>query len=464
MSEIKSEKILSSESAPLSAGASAASSGEELKPSREDLPMARTIDEAMDLVGTLPVPDPEIHTFPLGRVVGRVLAQDFRAPFAVPGFTRSRLDGFAVRAEDLAHASARHPVELVCTGTVAAGQWPAPAVTGGTCVRIMAGAPLPEGATAVVGFEDALPHPGEAALLEGVDTPLDSGVAWKAFRGNGPVRFTAPVREGAAVGRADIGAARDELLVGRGVRLAPAHVGRLASAGLLNVPVFSRPRVAVLSTGSELLLAGMPPAPGKIYNSGQAAICGVLEREGAIPLPCGIARDDAEAIAQTMTLALRDHTMLVTTGGVGRGDFDCILDAMALAGADVLLAGGQFRPGGNFALASLNGKYILSLSGAPGSALVMLHLVGIPLVRRLTFDLDWPAKEVEVVLAEAPARTPRGLVAGSLELSGGAALFHPLPLMELERRPLDLVVPLDEGDDITALVAERRPVRAWLCR
>lgn len=404
------------------------------------LPIAQTIRDAMRIIGTLPVPVPEIHTFPLARVVDRVLAKDIHAPFPVPGFVRSRLDGFAVRSADLEAATADHPVELGVTATVAAGTWPVPAVTAGCCVRIMAGAPVPEGADAVVGFEDARPD------------------------GDTRVRFAAPVQAGAALGAADINARAGELLVGRGMRLTPVHTGMLASIGTVNVPVYSRPRVAVLSTGSELLLAGMPPSPGKIFNSGQAMICGLLEDAGAIPLPCGIARDDVDSIAQTMYLALRDNTVLITTGGVGHGDYDCIREAMHKAGAEILLAGGAFRPGGNFTLARYCDKYILALSGAPGSALIILHLLGIPLVRRLTCDSNWEVREVEVILAEVPARTPQGLLPGTLSLEGGRALLHPMPQLALERQPMDLILPLDGTEDLQELVDEKRPVRAFLVR
>lgn len=405
-------------------------------------PIANSLVEAMNVIGTLPVPMPEIHTFPLTRVVDRVLAQDFYAPFTVPGFVRSRLDGYAVRHTDLEKASEDNPVRLKVMGTVAAGTWPVLEVAQGGCVRIMAGAPMPADATAVVGFE-------QVSLEEAEDA------AW--------VSFKAPVNEGWAIGRADVGATKGELLAGRGERIHPVNAGRLAGIGTINVPVFSRPRVAVLSTGSELLLAGMPPSPCKIYNSGQTMLCGLLSAAGAIALPCGIARDDAEAIAETMVLALRDNTMLVTTGGVGQGDFDCIRQAMTMAGADIILGGGRFKPGGNFALARLNGKYILSLSGSPGSALIILHLLGLPLVRRLTCDRNWEVKEVDVILASLPKRTPQGLLPGYLSIERGRAFFRHLTMADVERRPMDLVVPLSGREDLQALIRDETPVTAFLC-
>ncbi len=405
-------------------------------------PIANSLVEAMNVIGTLPVPMPEIHTFPLTRVVDRVLAQDFYAPFTVPGFVRSRLDGYAVRHKDLEKASEENPVRLKVMGTAAAGTWPVPEVTQGGCVRIMAGAPVPADATAVVGFE-------QVTLEEAED--------------GARVSFKAPVNEGWAIGRADVGATRGELLAGRGERIHPVNAGRLAGIGTINVPVFSRPRVAVLSTGSELLLAGMPPSPGKIYNSGQTMLCGLLSAAGAIALPCGIARDDAESIAETMVLALRDNTMLVTTGGVGQGDFDCIRQAMTMAGADIILGGGRFKPGGHFALASLKGKYILSLSGSPGSALIILHLLGLPLVRRLTCDRNWEVKEVDVILASLPKRTPQGLLPGYLSIERGRAYFRHLTMADVERRPMDLVVPLSGCEDLQALIRDETPITAFLC-
>lgn len=400
--------------------------------------IAHSLIEAMSVIDTLTIPMPAIHTFPLTRVMGRVLAQNFYAPFAVPGFVRSRLDGFAVSSADLDEASPDTQVSLKVIATVPAGTWPVPAVESGTCARIMAGAPMPKGATAVVGFEDVKVD-GETVV------------------------FSAPVQEGYGVGDPNVSAEEGELLAGRGARVDAVLCGRLASIGTINVPVFSRPRVAVLSTGSELLMSGMPPSSGKIYNSGQSILCSLLYSAGAIPLPCGIARDDANAIAETMVLALRDNTMLVTTGGVGNGDYDCIRAAMEKAGAQILLGGGEFKPGGTFALASLNGKYILSLSGSPGSALIIMHLLGLPLVRRLTFDSNWQVREVEVILATLPRKKPQGLLTGHLSLEGGKALFRPMTMGELERRPMDLVIPLSGYEDLETICAEQRPIPAFYC-
>ena len=400
--------------------------------------VAHSLIEAMSVIDTLPISMPAVHTFPLTRVMGRVLAQNFYAPFAVPGFVRSRLDGFAVRVEDLQAATPDAPVGLRVIATAPAGTWPVPPVHPGECVRIMTGAPMPEGASAVVGFEDAK-----------VDADM--------------TLFSSPVQDGYGVGQASVNAEEGELLAGRGARVDAVLCGRLASIGTINVPVFSRPRVAVLSTGSELLISGMPPSPGKIYNSGQSILCSLLYSAGAIPLPCGIARDDVNAIAETMVLALRDNTMLVTTGGVGHGDYDCIRAAMEKAGAQVLLGGGEFKPGGTFALASLNGKYILSLSGSPGSALIIMHLLGLPLVRRLTFDSNWQVREVEVILATLPKKKPQGLLTGHLSLEGGKALFRPMAMGELERRPMDLVIPLSGYEDLETIWAEQRPMPAFYC-
>ncbi len=405
----------------------------------KDLFFVDSVRDVMCLVAELPIHDPEVHTFPLTRIVNRVLAQDYRAPFPVPGFRRSRLDGYALRSADLETASGVAPVRLHVTACVPAGTWPVPDVEPGSCVRIMAGAALPASADAVVGFEHVLP-------LE-----------------NGAAGFTAPVPPGAAVGSADVDAKQGELLVGRGTRLIPLQMGRLASVGTINVPVFSRPRVAVLSTGSELLLSGMPPSPGRIYNTNQCVICGMLSRNCAIPLPCGIARDDAGSIANTVRLAVQDSTMLITTGGVGRGDCDCIRDALETAGCEIILGGARFRPGGNMILSRLNGKYILSLTGAPGSALIGVGLVAIPLLRRLTGDSSWRVPEVDVILKSLPSRKPQGLVAGRLVLEGGLALLEPMPMLAMERRPMELILPLEGGEDLEAMVRERRPARAfWL--
>lgn len=301
----------------------------------------------------------------------------------------------------------------------------------------MTGAPIPKGADAVVAFEDIF------------STSINS------------ITLDKPVTQGHGIGIKDINATQGQTILTKGTQITPVELGRISMLGITHVQVYTRPRVAVLSTGNELLLPGMSLTHGKLYNSSQFTICAFLEQSGAVPLSCGIAPDNANTIANTMRLALNNNSMLITTGGLGGGDFDLITEAMRIAGANILLSGGTFRPGGNFAAATLDGKLILALSGSPASALLAFHLLGLPHTRRLSQNICWRLKEVEVLLGALPERPTNGLLPGILKIMHGLAIFHPLSLRDLESNAVELILPLSGNEPLELWRREKTPIKAF---
>jgi molybdopterin molybdotransferase len=293
---------------------------------------------------------------PLGEALGLCLSGDVAAPHPVPPFTNSSLDGFAVRAADTAGA----PCELEVLEDVPAGHLPALPLRPGAAMRIMTGAPLPEGADAVARVERT--------------SPL----------GSGRVRVDAAVPPGEGVRAAGSDLPAGALVFSAGERLTPGHLGVLASIGVARPRVLRRPLVAVLSTGDEVV----PPdteelAAGMIRDANRPLLAGMLADLGAEVLDLGIVGDDAGQLADALASAAADADAVITSGGVSVGDYDLV--KQVLAG----LGGVQFwkvavQPGKPFAFGFLGHAPFFGLPGNPVSASVSFEqLVRPALLRRM---------------------------------------------------------------------------------
>ena len=398
---------------------------------------AAGVASAGRMLEQIPCPAPQTEEVELVEALGRVAAEDVHAPFSVPGFVRSRFDGYALRAEDISWASPKWPVKMPVEGFVPAGSAPEGPVFPGGSHRIMTGAPMPQGADCVVPFEEVVAA-GRNII---VSTPHPAGFG---------------------VGRADCDAARKRRVLARGWRLAPVHLARAAMIGLTRLSVFRRPRVGILSTGSELVEPGSPRPFPKLYNSTQYAIAGHVKEAGADPVLLGAVPDDAEAIARRVLQGFGDCAMLVTTGGVGQGDCDCMRTAMIKAGASPVIAGCAFRPGGNFQAWNIQGRLCLCLSGGPGSALIALGLFGIPFVRRLAGLGDWKLKTMRATLFSLPERRGRGLCPGRIRLHCGRPRFEPFCLRGMERDPANAVLEQRGDRSLERALRGGFPLPVWL--
>lgn len=300
---------------------------------------------------------------PLLEASGRICGRDMYARLSQPPFPRSPLDGYAVRHEDLAEANREQPAILRVCGTVYAGDWPAHAVKAGEAVRIMTGAPIPEGADCVVRQEDT-------RLLD-------------ADEESGRVAVFVSLKEYQNYCFLGEDILQGELMVRRGTRLTSGAIGLLASQGIEEAEVFCRPRVAVLSTGSELIKPGTPLEPGRIYDSNRLMLTACAAEKGAEVVSSVSVPDDPELIAGELEKALACSEFVICTGGVSVGRHDYMERVGHLAGADILFHGVKVKPGSPVLALEKDGKLILCLSGNPYAAFATFVLLALPVVRKL---------------------------------------------------------------------------------
>jgi molybdopterin molybdotransferase len=276
--------------------------------------------------------------------LGRVLAEPVVSRRIIPPWPNSSMDGYAVRATDTAGA----PRTLAVVGRIAAGSLPARSVGRGETMRIFTGAPMPDGADAVVPQED-------------VDADGDRIVV-RTSVGSGD--FVRPAGEDVRVG---------DRLLEPGTVIGPAAVGLLATLGYTRVRVHRRPRVAILSTGSELADLGSEPGPGQIPNTNTYSLMAQTLEAGAEPVNLGVARDALEAIEERVT-ASATCDALVSSAGVSVGELDFVKEALQRAGAELHLWRVSMRPGKPITFGSLRGRPVFGLPGNPVSAMVTFEL------------------------------------------------------------------------------------------
>ena len=327
-----------------------------------------SLEEARALVLSHVRPLP-VETVPVLGAVGRVAAADLASDIDIAPFAHSAMDGFAVRASELAEASPESPVELDVTAEVAAGDVFEGVIGAGQCVRIMTGAPLPTDADAVVKYEvvDAVSGDGKPG----------SRVAFRA-----PADVRANVREAGEEARAG------EVVVGRGEVVGTAGVGFLASCGITEVPTYRRPRVAVIAIGSELVAPTEVPAPGKIRNSNSYALAACAQAAGAVPVVLPIVEDTHEALAAAVRDAAASYDFVVTSGGASNGDFDFIKPVVEELG-QLLMTTVNMRPGKAQTFGLVDGTPVFGLPGNPAAAYVGFEMIVRPALRvkaRLSTD------------------------------------------------------------------------------
>jgi len=248
---------------------------------------------------------------PILDCLGQVLAEDVYSTIDIPPLDNSAMDGYALRAKDTRGASEASPRYLVVVGEVAAGSMPTKEVRPGTAIRIMTGAPLPEGADAVVRFEDT----------DEVNRKLSGGDLSQ-------IGILCQAKKGLNVRGRGEDIAKGDLTLKKGRVLRPQEIGVLASLGRSTALVIRRPIVAILATGDELISVDQPLAPGKIHDSNNYAIAAEVSRYGGIPKILGIGRDSVRSLTEKIDEGL-DADMLITSGGVSKGDYDIVKDVLA---------------------------------------------------------------------------------------------------------------------------------------
>ena len=311
---------------------------------------------------------------------GRILADDLAACHDQPPFAASSMDGYAVRADDLA-AEGKNTLRLI--GEAAAGHPFAGHVSPGEAVRIFTGAALPCGCDSVVAQEDV--------TVEGAKT---SNTFTKDR-----IRFSAPVRKGRFVRPRAMDFARDQTLLSAGTLLAARSLTLAAAMGYGRLGVRRRPRVAILATGDELVAPGIPPDEGQIVSSIPVGLARLTEAFGGVPQYLGIARDSL-ADLETKLRQAEGADILVTIGGASVGDHDLVQKALRQAGCEMDFWRIAMRPGKPLMFARRARQYVLGVPGNPVSALVCGRLFLVPLMARL---LGRPGDLVAVRAGQAGA-------------------------------------------------------------
>ena len=295
--------------------------------------------------------------------VGRVAARDLASDIDVSPFAHAAMDGFALRSAQLEFACEESPVELDVIAEIAAGEVFEGMCAEGECVRIMTGAPVPDWADTVVKYE----------IVENV-----SGDGRPGSR----VAFSAPSKVGANIRAAGEEARAGEVVVGAGEVIGCAGVGFLASCGVTSVPVYARPRVAIIATGSELVDASEVPAPGKIRNSNSFALAACARAAGAEAVMLPIVEDTFEALSSAVDEATRAYDFVVTSGGAANGDFDFIKPVVAGLG-ELLMETVNMRPGKAQTFGIVNGTPVFGLPGNPAAAFIGFELIIRPALRKM---------------------------------------------------------------------------------
>lgn len=351
------------------------------------MPEMISVEEARELVLS--------HVSPLEPCVvdvldaaGRVAAADLKSDIDIAPFAHAAMDGFALRAAQIAEASANHPVELDVIAEVAAGDNFEGTIEEGKCVRIMTGAPLPADADCVVKYEIV-------TNLSGDGKP------------GGRVAFSEPADLRSNVREAGEEAKAGEVVVSAGELINPAGCGFLAGCGIAEVPVARRPKVAIISIGSELVNPTDIPTPGKIRNSNSYALAASARAAGAEPSILPIVEDSLESLKAAVLQATEEFDFVVTSGGASNGDFDFIKPCVEQCG-DLLMTTVNMRPGKAQTFGIVNGTPVFGLPGNPAAAYCGFEMLIRPALRKMQGYVNFDRPRVFARLSrDAKKKDPR---------------------------------------------------------
>ncbi len=332
-----------------------------------------TLDQARTAIANLQLKALDDEKVPLQKAHNRILANDVRSTLDIPPFDRSTVDGYAVKASSTVGADEKTPVTLTVRGVVNIGELPKVAISAGEAAEIVTGAPIPEGADAVVMVEDT---ERTAAKLQ---------VSSSLTKGENVMKRGTDIKQGNTV-------------LKTGQVMGSREIGVLAALGLAEVRVRGVPRVAVLSTGGEVNEPGKELPPGKIYDINAYTLYAAVLEAGGTPLYLGVVPDEKEKLHESLEKALENADMVLTSGGVSVGPKDLMPMTVATLGKPGLIFSGvAVKPGKPTTVALVEGKAVFALPGHPASALLIFHLLVRPVIWRLSGRPEPQTKKVRAL-------------------------------------------------------------------
>ncbi|HIQ29807.1 MAG TPA: molybdopterin molybdenumtransferase MoeA [Candidatus Caldiarchaeum subterraneum] len=401
------------------------------------------------LLKNVDIKQPRIKTVGLEDSLGRVCGEDIKSPVDVPDFDRSAVDGYAVRAEDTFGASPTNPIQLKLIGTIHAGDEveKLPPLNQGEAIAVLTGAPIPRGANAVVMVEHSR-------------------------REDNVIEVTRQVHPLQNISRRGEDFKKDDVVVKRGTVIKPWHIAALASLNITEVPIYEELKIAILSTGSEIVELGETPGRGKVVNSSKPMLKTLVREAGCRPIDLGTVPDDFEVIVDKIREGVRIGDMLLVTGGTSVGERDLVPEAVNRAGnPGVVFHGVKIRPAKPTGAGVVDGKPVFMLSGYPVSALIGFQLFVKPLIARFyQMPLEEPCR-VRAVLSRRVANPVdnRSFVRVRVEKHGEKYVAEPLMhtgsglISTLTRANAMLVIPegvegYEEGEEVEVIMLQ--PIEA----
>lgn len=336
-----------------------------------------TLDEANEAISHLELAQLGKEQVPLLQAHDRILAENITSHLDIPPFNRSTVDGFAVKAADTVGADEKQPKRLKICGMVNIGELPKVTISKGEAAEIVTGAPIPDGADAVLMVEDT-----EKAGYE--------------------LRLFSVVTIGENVMKKGTDIQRGQTVLKAGQTLGSREIGVLAAVGLAKVTVHAVPRVAILSTGGEITEPGMPLPPGKIFDINAYTLYNAVLESGGNPVYFGVVPDEKEKLRASLEKALTAADVVLTSGGVSVGPKDLLpMTVASLGEPGVVFSGVAVKPGKPTTVALVRGKALFALPGHPASALLMFHLLARPVIWRLS---GRPTANAKIIRALAGMR------------------------------------------------------------
>jgi molybdopterin molybdotransferase len=348
------------------------------------------------------------ETIPIEESLHRVLAEDVVSSMNLPGFPRSTVDGFAIKAKDSYGASEKNPALFRVIGEIPMGEISNIEVKEGEAVKVATGGMIPKGADAVEMVE----------YTEWVDSRT-----LHVSKALSPLENVIQVGEDVRAG---------EVVLHRGHLIRPQDIGLMAGIGNTEVRVFLRPRLAVISSGDEIVPVGDVPRPGEIRDINRYTIVSMVEEAGGIPIFLGIAKDRFDDLREKIEVGLKESDMVVITGGSSVGTLDLTVDVLqTFEKTEILGHGISIRPGKPTLLADVRGKPFLGLPGHPVSAMVIFHFFGKPILKILSgisSERGWPQMKIKAKASRNIPSVPgrEDYVRVKLEEKNGTFWAHPI--------------------------------------